>query len=66
MAPFRSNEMPTNSMTSRSGGRPEMDYIPQDCQEQVEDYLGNYRKIKEILEELCAISRELLRRRERF
>jgi hypothetical protein len=28
--------------------------------------LENYRKVKEILEELCAISRELLRRREHF
>lgn len=51
---------------SQTGGRPEMDYIPQDFQVQVEEYLTNYRKIKDILEELCAISRELLRRRERF
>jgi hypothetical protein len=43
-----------------------MDYIPQDQQEKVEQYLANYRKIKIILEELCGISRELLRRREKF
>jgi len=43
-----------------------MDYIPAEFQEKVKTYLENYRKVKEILEELCAISRELLRRRERF
>jgi hypothetical protein len=51
---------------SQTGGKPEMDYIPHDRQAQVEEYLTNYRKTREILEELCAISRELLRRRERF
>ena len=48
------------------GRRPEMDYIPAEFQEKVNTYLENYRKVKEILEELCSISRELLRRRERF
>ena len=51
---------------SQPGRSPEMDYVPQDHQEQVELYLDNYRTVKRILEELCAISRELLRRRERF
>lgn len=51
---------------SQRGRRPEMDYVPQDCQEKAVAYLDNYRKLKEILEELCAISRELLRRREPF
>ena len=51
---------------SHPGRRPEMDYIPAEFQEKVKIYLENYRKVKEILEELCAISRELLRRRERF
>jgi hypothetical protein len=51
---------------SHPGRRPEMDYIPAEFQEKVKTYLENYRKVKEILEELCAISRELLRRRERF
>ncbi len=51
---------------SRTGARPEMDYVPQAHQEQVAQYLANYRRIREILEELCAINRELLRRRERF
>ena len=43
-----------------------MDYIPLDHREKVEQYLANYRKIKMILQELCEISRELLRRREEF
>jgi len=51
---------------SRTGARPEMDYVPQGHQGQVAQYLANYRRIREILEELCAINRELLRRRERF
>jgi hypothetical protein len=44
--------------------RPEMDYVPVDLQEKVKEYLENYRKAKEILEELSEINRELLRRRE--
>ena len=51
---------------SRSGTRPEMDYVPQEYEEQVRQYLANYRLIKDILEENCAITRELLRRRERL
>jgi hypothetical protein len=51
---------------SRTGTRPDMDYVPQGHQPQVAQYLANYRQIREILEELCAINRELLRRRERF
>jgi NADPH-dependent 7-cyano-7-deazaguanine reductase QueF len=43
-----------------------MDYVPQDSLKKVQDYLESYRKIKIILEELCEISRELLRRREKF
>lgn len=45
--------------------RPEMDYVPAEFQEKVKEYLENYRKTKEILEELSEINRELLRRRER-
>lgn len=43
-----------------------MDYIPQDYLEEVKEYLANYRKIKVILQELCEISRELLRRRQKL
>jgi hypothetical protein len=41
-----------------------MDYVPAEFQEKVKEYLENYRKAKEILEELSEINRELLRRRE--
>jgi len=51
---------------SRSNERPEMDYVPQAEHARVVQYLGNYRHLREILEELCAINRELLRRREAF
>ncbi len=43
-----------------------MMYVPQSDQARVVDYLGNYRRIRHILDELCAINRELLRRREAF
>jgi hypothetical protein len=45
---------------------PEMEYVPETFQEKVKQYLENYRKAKEILEELSSINRELLRRRERL
>ena len=45
---------------------PEMAYVPEAFQETVKKYLENYRKAKEILEELSSINRELLRRRERL
>lgn len=51
---------------SRSGARPAMDYVPQGSQPQVAQYVANYRDIRDILEQLSAINRELLRRRERF
>lgn len=51
---------------SKPGQRPQMDYIPQDYLEEVKEYLANYRKIKVILQELCEISRELLRRRQKL
>lgn len=51
---------------SQAGRRPQLDYVPQRYREQVTRYLANYHSIKEILEEICAINRELLRRRERL
>ena len=45
---------------------PEMEYVPEAFQGKVKQYLENYRKAKEILEELSSINRELLRRRERL
>jgi hypothetical protein len=45
---------------------PEMVYVPETFQEKVKENLENYRKAKEIMEELSEINRELLRRRERL
>jgi uncharacterized protein DUF6788 len=46
------------------GQRPQMEYVPQDYYEQAVRYLSNYHRVREILEEVCEINRELLRRRE--
>jgi hypothetical protein len=51
---------------SRSGEHPQMDYVPVAFVEQVRTYLANYQRTREILEEICAINRELLRRRDRL
>ena len=51
---------------SRSGEHPQMDYVPQGYVPQVREYLANYQRTREILEEICTINRELLRRRERL
>ena len=41
-----------------------MDYIPQDFHRQATEYLANYQRLRQILDEICAINRELLSRRE--
>lgn len=46
------------------GQRPQMDYVPQETYPQATEFVANYRRAREILEEICAINRELLRRRE--
>jgi len=51
---------------SKPGQRPEMDYVPHHYLEKVREHLDNFRKIKLIMEELCEINRELLRRREKL
>jgi hypothetical protein len=49
---------------SYPGLRPHMDYVPQESYTQTAEFLANYRRAREILEEICEINRELLRRRE--
>ena len=44
--------------------RPQMDYVPQEFHPQTKKFLANYQRAREILEEICEINRELLRRRE--
>ena len=41
-----------------------MEYVPQKDHEQVSQYLANYQAIRAILEQICQINSELLRRRE--
>jgi hypothetical protein len=49
---------------SYPGQRPQMDYVPQDAYQQTAEFLANYHRGREILETICEINRELLRRRE--
>ena len=44
--------------------RPRMDYVPQEFYHRTKKFLTNYQRTREILEEICEINRELLRRRE--
>jgi len=49
---------------SYPGLRPQMDYVPQESHAQAAEFLANYHRAREILEAICEINRELLRRRE--
>src|ERR1700682_6382219 len=49
---------------SYPGLRPQMDYVPQADYADVTQRLANYHRVREIIEEICEINRELLRRRE--
>jgi hypothetical protein len=44
--------------------RPQMDYVPQELYEQASASLSDFQRVREILEEICEINREILRRRE--
>ena len=47
---------------SHYGRRPQMDHIPQDYHSQASECLANYHRLREILDEICAINHELSRR----
>ncbi len=49
---------------SYPGLRPQMDYVPQESYPHITELLANYHRAREILEQICEINRELLRRRE--
>src|ERR1700682_363102 len=49
---------------SVSGERPQMDYVPNARCAEVRELLDNFNKAREILNEICAINTELLRRRQ--
>ena len=46
------------------GERAQMEYVPQELEPQTREYLGNLHHAREVLERICEINRELLRRRE--
>ena len=52
------------STIARTGERPRLGYVPNATYPQVAAFLTNYRKLQEMLNEICAINAELLRRRE--
>jgi hypothetical protein len=43
-----------------------MDYVPQVSHAETSERIANYHRIREILEQICEINRELLRRREQL
>jgi len=43
-----------------------MDYVPNAAVANAREYLANYRKVRDVLNEICAINAELLRRRAPF
>lgn len=46
--------------------KPEHDYIPLESIIQVKEYVANYHQFKEIVEQICVINREILKRREQL
>jgi hypothetical protein len=56
---------PKHSMTINFPKRkPEHDYIPLEYVTQVKEYVSNYHQFKDIIEQICAINREILKRRD--
>jgi len=51
---------------SQPGARPQMDYVPLEYSGQVSDYLHNFQQVRQLLEQICNLNRELLRRRTKF
>jgi len=49
---------------SHTGESPHMEYVPQAEHAVVSEYLANYARVREILEEISQINHELLRRRQ--
>jgi hypothetical protein len=51
---------------SQAGGRPQMDYVPEEFRQQTLDYLQNFHQVRQLLESICNINRQLLKRRATF
>ena len=43
-----------------------MDYVPEEYSRQVSDYLHNFQDVRQLLEKICNLNREFLRRRVKF
>src|SRR6266478_7533685 len=54
------------STIARTGERPRLGYVPNGAYPQVAEFLANYRKLQEMLNEICAINAELLSRKSRL
>src|SRR5580693_8676789 len=52
------------STISRTGERPRVGYVPNAAHAEVREFLANFRKLRDVLNEICATNAELLRRRE--
>src|ERR1700730_11487570 len=50
--------------TSQPGEPQRLAYVPNASHDQVAEFLGNFRELQQMLNEICAINAELLRRRE--
>ena len=51
---------------SQPRARPQMDYVPLEFSGQVSDYLHNFQQVRQLLEQICNLNRELFRRRMKF
>jgi hypothetical protein len=51
---------------SQPGVRPQMDYVPVEYSQRVSEYLHNFHQVRQLLEQICNLNRELLRRRTKF
>lgn len=50
---------------SYPNGRPQLQYLTQDQHAQVRTLLKNFQHVRELLEQICDINRELLRRQQK-
>ena len=48
------------STISRTGERPRVGYVPNAAHAEVREFLANFRKLREVLNEICAINAELI------
>ena len=51
---------------SQPRARSQTDYVPVEYSQQVSEYLHNVQEVRQLLERICNLNRELLRRRTKF